>query len=55
MTSADLWQQRGEGGKTEEDFKVIWDATAGILKEQLSVHKLLEMTFTPSSPQTCGR
>lgn len=43
------------GGKTEEDFKVIWDATAGILKEQLSVHKLLEMTFTPSSPQTCGR
>lgn len=38
----------------EEDSKVIWDATAGISKEQLSFHKLLEMTFTPSPPQTRG-
>lgn len=37
------------GGKAEEDSKVICDATAGILKEPLSLHKLLEMTFTPQS------
>ncbi len=36
------------GGKAEEDSKVIWDATAGILKE-------LQMAFTPNPPQTRGR
>lgn len=39
MVAADLWQWRGEEEKAEEDSKVIWGATAGILKEQLSHHK----------------
>lgn len=42
------------GGKGWVNSKVIWAATAGILKEQLSVHKLLEMTFTPDPPRTFG-
>lgn len=34
-----------EEGRQDEDSKVIWDTAAGILKQRLSAHRRLEMTF----------